>query len=242
MTPTAFRASVELAHAVRLLRRVEAHHDQQGWHSHANMHVYVVYDHHDVVTGAIIERVMRGSGEPVRNSRYSAQPMLPSRMFAAAWEASGIKAPAALYRFAFNTAYADTGAIRSNGDGDDAEHADGLEVFRELLRMPGILGYIVCSEAHLLEGDLANQAHRSGTPFALVPGSVEVRAAYMVDVDNRVSVVHRNRGETAEVLPDCDLGGRVINSLRMMMDLSLGRLPQDQAGFDARYPCVERPL
>jgi hypothetical protein len=232
VNPTSFTPTIEVGHAGRLLRRVEAHHDQQGWHSHANMHLYVVYDHHDVVTGYAIERVMRTMGQPVRNSRYSAQPMLSTRMFAAAHRDNNLDTVQALCRFALNIAYADTDLVRKQGSEYEAE---GLEAFRHLIRMPGILGYIVCSEAHQLLGPQADDAHRRKIRFANIPESVEIRTAIMVDVENRVHDAHRRRGETAELFVDGDLTGRVVSSLRMLMDASARRVPEDQAGFDARY-------
>jgi hypothetical protein len=232
VNPTSFTPGIEIAHAGRLLRRVEAHHGLQGWHSHANMHLYVVYDHHDVVTGYAIERTMRTMGKPIRNSRYSAQPMLSARMFAAAARNNALDTVQALYRFALNIAYADTGLVRKQGSADEAE---GLEAFRHLIRMPGILGYIACSEAHQLLGAQADDAHRRGIRFADIPESVEVRTAIMVDVENRVHEVHRRRGGAAELFVDGDFTGRVVSSLRMLMDASARRVPEDQAGFDARY-------
>lgn len=207
----------------------------QGWHPHANMHVYVVYDHHDVVTGNTIERVMRRMGEPIRNNRYSAQPMLPSRIFNAIAPDDPV---AGLARFALNTAYADSSRLPAG----ERFTGEALEAFREMIKMPGMLGYIACSEAHMLPGDQADDAHESGLRFAQMPGAVEIRGAYMVDVHNRTHAVNRVRGETAEILSDCDFGGRVFNALRMLMDVTADRVPQDQAGYDARYPsAVHRP-
>jgi len=237
VTPTVFNGTIELSHAVRLLRRVEAHHDQQGWHPHANMHVYVVYDHHDVVTGGAIERTMQRMGPPVRNSRYSAQPMLPSRLFAAVEAEQGLYPPAALYRFAFNTAYADSTLIEAT----EPVTAESLEAFRELVRMPGVLGYIACSEAHMLVGDRATEAHRRRVRFAQMPDAVELRTAMMVDVEDRVHSVARPRAQAAEIAADCDFGGRIVNALRMLMDVTAGRLAEDQEQFDERYPCAEHP-
>jgi hypothetical protein len=237
VNPTAFTARIESGHAVQLLRRVEAHHDIEGWHSHANMHVYVVYDHHDVVTANAIEQAMRCMGKPIRNSRYSAQPMMPFRMFARAGRDHGLTAPEALHRFAFNTVFADTELIRLNQNGDhDDVPVEQLEAFRDLISMPGILGYIACSEAHVLHTDQAKKAHQHHIPFAYMPGAVEIRGTWMVDVTDRVHSVQRNRGETAELVEDCRFFGTIVNALRMLMDFSAGRSPEDQAGYDARYP------
>lgn len=232
MTST-FTASIDTGHAARLLRRIEAHHDEQGWHPHANMHAYVVYDHHDVVTAATIEQVMRSQGEPVRTSRYSAQPMLSSQFFAAF---DHVSPPTALFRTAFTAAYADTGKHLLPDHDPDNRFAGLLGQFRELLRMPGILGFAACSEMHLLFEDNARFAHQVGIGFGDLPDAVELRMAVMVDVQNQVNTVVRKRGEQAEINPASSVDGIIVNALRLYMDTAAARLPQDQAGYDARYP------
>lgn len=221
--PTA-EPTIDLDAAGKLLRRVEAHHDVTGWHRDGNMWVYAVYDHHDVVTGDAIGRAMCSMGDPVRNSRYTAQPMLSPRKFAEARNPGDMGHADGLYRFAMNVAYADTDQM--------GELGRLLEVFRVMLRMPGILGFIACHEAW----QAANLPLGPDQHVWDLPGAEECRLAVMADVCNRIHLVSRARGRTSELAADVGLRGAVATSLRLLMDTCQDRVPADQASYDLRYP------
>lgn len=214
--------------AGKLLRRIEAHRDMTGWHDEGELWVYVVYDHHDVTLNHHIRRVMIRMGDPIRNSRYTAQPMLP-RMFDVVRREEDRAPTDTLRRFAMNLAFADP---------DDAgpDMADKFETFRYLLAQPGILGFAASYEAHglkagLLPRLLPRPGHLHGEPDAR-----ELRIAVMVDANDVAHRVIRWRGEPAE-LTTGDMHGNATTSLRILMDTAAGRLPEKTAqAFWQRYP------
>lgn len=236
MTST-FTPSIDLDEAGKLLRRVEAHHAGEGWHPHANPHGYLIYDHHDVVTGHAIAAAMHRMGDPVRNARYTAQAMLPARVFQRAQNVANLQPYEALRSFALNVAYADSPGLTGVLD-------EGLHAYRNLIRMPGILGFAFCYEIHLIGGPGAREgilrAATGSTRIEHLPGAKEARLALMVDVHDRVHVVRRCRDETAELEQDVTLVGDVTGSLRMLTDTAMNRVPQDQASFDLRYEGIRQ--
>lgn len=215
VVPTfSFQPTIEIAHAGRLLRRVEAHHAERGWHEHSDLHVYAAYDHHDVVTAGAIYTSLRGMGEPIRNSRYAAQPVLPMRMFNRAFLQEGLQPWEGLFNFAFNAAFASTDHIRDHHNLPAT--AAGLDSFRRLIQLPGILGFIVVAEQYDHDGR-------------------ERRIATMVDVHDRVHRVQRIRDETASLELDITVQEGEVECLRMMVDVSQGRVPADERAARERY-------
>lgn len=207
---------MSIAHAGRLLRRVEAHHDERGWHRTCHMWVYAIHDHHDVVTAERIRRVMRDSGPPIMNSRYSAQPMLRPQHFSHAFQERGFSAGESLLNFAMNVALLTTDDLHQHHSG--CAHAmlgPALDRFRAVLRQPGMLGFIAC-------GELLNAAGES-------------RIATMVDMHDRAHEVLRPRGGTAQLSLDVDDDSSVVAALRMMTDVTQNRVPPEGPQFNQRY-------
>jgi hypothetical protein len=219
-----FATDIDVANAGRLLRRVEAHHDATGWHADSNMHVYAVYDHHDVITSSALEAMnITGPDGLIRNSRYTAQCLLPPRLFEHAFREADLQPSTALHRFAANVAFGDPELMHAEGLSREAR---GLEVFRKAVRMPGVLGYIACCE-------MDYQAN--ATPGMLLGGKDLARCAWMVDVHDRVHAVTRIRGEVASLALATELIGGLVDGLRMLMDTTMNRVPVDQAAVDERY-------
>lgn len=222
--------AIDAEAAGRLLRRIEAHHDMTGWHDgDGNMWVYVIYERDDVVMAHHIGRVMQKMGEPIRNARYVAQPMLPPRKLYEGRRPEDHGPPDALRRFALNIAFADLA-----DDGDDM--AESMAAFRSLLQQPGIVGYAACHEGY---GWKASLLPRRIPPAGCIqddPDSQEMRIAYLVDINDLAHRVTRWRGEPAE-LRSGEMRGNVSTSLRILADLTAGRLPEaNPEAFSARYP------
>jgi hypothetical protein len=219
----------------RLLRRLEADAERDGWHESAVMSVFVIYDHHDVVTDDLLRRVMARMGAPVRTARYTAQPMLPRRVFAQAVLPQDTGPHVGLRRFVMNLAYADS------EHGDEVE--GGVEAMRDLLRVPGLVAFAACYEAWG-QRNLAPQALRGaisgGGHLRDLPDSQEVRLVMAVDAQDRVHRVLRVRGEPAELLLSDDgrVRGDVSTSLRILMDTAYDRLPGTPEAFGQRYPTL----
>lgn len=235
--PTVFRPSIDVGPAVGLLRRVEAHREAAGWSDGeggggGNLWVYVVYDHHDVTVNHHISRIMSNIGAPVRNSRYTAQPLLNPKLFYQNRQPEDRRGLDGLRRFALNMAYLPAAAM------DDAEGLDGahMETFRALLREPGVVGFAACYETSGFSGVPvhARAAMNAGVPLEQVRGAVDIRVAVLVDVNDRGHLVKRFRGEPAEVSTR-QVRGNSTTSLRILMDVAMNRVP-DTGGFHARYP------
>ncbi len=218
-------------HLGELLRRVEGHHESAGWHMHAEMWMYLVFDHHDVVTAAAVAESVIGRGKVIRTGRYTAQAILEPGHFAAGIDAGDVSPHQALYRFVMNVAYGDL-------TGEPEFAINTMDRFRELLRMTGIIGFLVCYESYgqvnPVSGDL--EQHAAGRPGSRECGHVqEVRSALMVDSDDRVHAAFRVRGEPAHLELDLTCFGFGVQVLRILMDAATGRLPDDQESFAARY-------
>lgn len=219
-----FEPTMSVAHAGRLLRRVEAHHDRAGWHHTAHVHVYAVYDHHDVVTATMIRGALHTMGPGISNSRYTAQALLTPREFEESHRETGSQDYETLFRFAYNMAYVNTDDVR---DGKFAStlktysrtadrFAWNLDIFRQVLRMPGLLGFIHC-------GELVDECGHSA------------RLAVMVDMHDRVHRVFRHEGEPAMLELAVDDRASVITSLRVLTDITQGRVPAEGDAFMDRY-------
>lgn len=231
--PATFNPSIDTEQAGRLLRRIEAHHAGTGWHiDGGHLWVYVIYDHHDVTLNHHISRIMSRMGAPVRNSRYTAQPVLAPRHFQQSRHPTDRGGLSGLRRFVMNMAYADPAALD-----DSAEH---LVLFRQLLREPGIVGFAACYEASGYKAGTPNLqglmqlAQTTGASLEALPGALDVRIAVLVDVHDRAHIVRRWRGEHADLIPERGRGN-ATTSLRILMDVARNRTPEP-ADFEARYP------
>ena len=230
MTAPTVKPLINLDQVGRLLRRVEAHHEGTGWTGQPAPVVYVAYDRGDVTVAHHIERIMAGMGNPIRTSRYSAQPMIPERMFREAYLISGRQPVDALANLAFNIAYADPDEVNDYvGEGMDKNFV----LFRRLLQEPGIIGFLYHCEAFSVHGPGAASA---------IPGLVkehpdakDSRIVHMVDTLDQVHHVHRIRGQVAALNLNGDLDGYITGSLRMLSDATMRRLPGNPDGFAARY-------
>lgn len=230
MTAPTVKPIIDLDQTGRLLRRVEAHHEATGWTGGPAPVVYVAYDGGDVTVAHHIERIMAGMGASIRTSRYSAQPMIPERMFKKAFLASGKQPVDALANLALNIAYADPGLVNDYaGEGMDEQFV----LFRRLLQEPGVLGFLYHCEAFSVLGPGAASA---------VPGLVrehpdakDSRIVHMVDTLDRVHHVHRIRGQVAALNLNAALDGYITGSLRMLADATMRRLPDLGADFNTRY-------
>ncbi len=222
--------TIDLDAAGRLLRRIEAHHEQGGWHDDdGHLWVYVVFDHHDVTTGYHITRTMSRMGEPVRNARYSAQPMFPARLFRQNRQPTDGSPMDGLRRVALNLAYVDLDQF-----GDIAEP---MGLFRQLLKEPGILAFVATYEAYGLKpGPLGRLIDNHAGGVQSQPDAKELRVAVMVDVNDHIHRVRRWRGETAELTSEPGARGNATTSLRLLMDATRGRLPElGSDAFHERY-------
>lgn len=210
-----FQPTISIAHAGRLLRRVEAHHHEQGWHDHANLYVYVVCDRSDIVTVGKVADALVLNGPPVSQSRYAAYPLLTGQLFQAA-TIGGTPPAKALTTFALNAAVAslESPQIASAGLGDT------LKTMRAVLREPGVLGFIACGEIR----------HRDGR---------EGRSALLVDVHDRIHEVLRMRGDTPALQFNQTNRTHMANALRILTDMSQNRTPAGQDAFMERYQCAE---
>lgn len=214
---------------LRLLRRVEAEADVAGWSgASSGLCVWVVYDHHDVVTAAQLHHTLAATGAVLRNPRYTARPLLPPRMFDAApgapWEG--------LRTFVLNVAYADP---------QDRFLAEGVVMLRGLVAMPGIVAFAAGYEAWGgpgVTGAEAWDAAAGRSHLEESPGSKEMRVVVAVDRAGRVHRVARTRGAPGvEVWEDSPVRGDLSTSLRILMDTACGRLPAP-SGFAERYPTL----
>lgn len=169
---------------LRLLRRVEAEADAAGWSGESSgLCVWVVYDHHDVVTSAQLDFTLAATGAVLRNPRYTARPLLPPRMFdgapVAPWEG--------LRTFVLNIAYADP---------QDQFLAEGVVMLRGLVAMPGIVAFAACYEAWGgpdVQGREVWDAVAGRSHLKESPRSKETRVAVAVDRSDRAHIVARER-------------------------------------------------
>ena len=220
-----YEPTIDIAAAAQLLRRVEETHDRQGWHPHSNTHVYVVYDLADVVTASHITQTMGKLGAAITNSRYGAQPFLTFAELHAGWIMSGMQPPKALLNFATNAAL--TGKAEPDADVDSdlwRQMVDMSEDFRKLIQVPGICGFMACHEGWSVPD-------RPG--FRGWDG--ESRVASLVDVHGRVHEAIRRRGESATLILDSGAALVEIQALKLLVDLSQNRAPDNVAEVEARY-------
>lgn len=218
----------------QLLRRIESIHDLAGWHRTAHASLYLIYDPGDVEMAPHIRRIMKGSGDPVLVGGYGAQPMLAPRHMARAAE-KGVSAPEAIRSFAMNIAFADLDALRENPDPDHEDYS--LLLLHEMLKEPAILGFAACSESYGMVTPPGTKIDRHANSLDKHPGARPNRFVIMVDIEDRMHMVTRQQGgyPAKMFMSMRDPGGYIVDSLRMLSDLAGGRLPTNQAEFDARY-------
>lgn len=125
---------------------------------------------------------------------------------------------ATLRRLVMNTAY---------GGGDEL-----AEQMREILRAPGLLGFVTVTEAWRNHGEAVLRAARGEVHLGDVPGSIETRVLYSVDLTRRVQRVERVRGRKPEV---------VRSVARDLIDEAFADLPRDMRRAVARWPLPKVP-
>lgn len=214
---------------IRVLRRIEAEAEAAGWSENGYLCVWVIYDHHDVVTEGQYGHMLAAAGAPLRTSRYTARPMVPAQYFTSTPEVSP---QVGLRNYAMNLAYTDPAAL--------GDMADLMVMMRHMLAMPGIVAFAASYEAwfekRVSEGQL-RRALAGQSRFADSPSAQEVRIVLGVDRADRVHKVSRIRHQAAEVEAHAPIRGDISTSLRILMDTACGRLP-DRAGFAERYPTL----
>jgi hypothetical protein len=213
--------------------------EDTGWHNGADVaggyFAYLVYDTYDVVTASKIERILRSRGAPIRSSRYAAQPVLGPDLFSPEQAmAAGIDSPAAAFdNFAMNVGFADLEAV------DRQTQPGGLRAFREFLRQPGVLGFMVISEAWGMRhpGPAAAALLESGIHPGRIKGAEETRRIFFCDIHDQVSRAYKWRGEPdIEIEHGVHICDQLVISVRILADVASGRpLPDSQEAFTARY-------
>jgi len=216
-----------------LMCRLENRHHKRGWRT-SLMTAYVIFDRHrhrrevDILT-----RALGSIGPAIIVGRYGAQPMVADRLLAGV----AVEPWKAFKRFAHHVAFIDPALLLAADDVEDAEDlAEQLDATRQLLQLPGIVGYAACYEGYGLEEispALVDQALRDD--LETVPGAREGRLLIAVDAGDHVHRVQRVRGHDQVVEMFVPLRGDTTTSLRKLMDLSMDRLPATQEEADARY-------
>lgn len=276
-TPIETAADVDPDLLMRLLRRVEADHHRHGWDQPARL--MVVYDERDEYTSGVYRRILNspnhGAVPTVRVAPYVAQTFLPPALLHGyRTDGKGIepgeRLPVWEYlrRFAMNLAYAPVDALADSESGREFSGDTGvppLELMRGMLRLPGLLGYVFCSEswrrALTSEQMLAEQRSEQTPNYGDQPDSVEVRVVYCVDLFDRVHVVERDRGDRpTTVMTESGprtviqpgqglvrqeqaalIRGDTTTSLRILADMSMGRTPPQEL-FDQWYPTLRTAM
>lgn len=100
---------------------------------------------------------------------------------------------------------------------------------RSTAMLPGWYGFLFASEGWMSDID---PDERDGRKLADIPGSVETRQVYAVDITGGAYFILRRRGEKPKIVTGLDaLGGRVPNSLAPMVKAVAEYLPDD-SGVD----------
>lgn len=229
------RPDLDLPRIGRLLRRIESIHDLAGWHRNAHATLYLIYDPDASELTPHINRIMKGSGDRILTAGYGAQPMLSPGHFATAAE-KGVQSSEAIRTFAMNLAFGDPDLIR------EADMTDPLHLFQRMLQEPAVLGFAASSEAYGLTVRAGSNEIRGTGRLAQHPNARAKRFVVMIDAEDRMHMVSREQGgHPAQThLNMRQPSGYLVDSLRMLADLSTGRLPTDQAGFEARYDREEQ--
>jgi hypothetical protein len=216
-----------------LMRRIEERHHQRGWRK-TLMTAYVVFDHYRCRrTADILTRTMGKLGPATVVGNYGAQPMITDK----ALLDQGVDPRKALITLAHNVAFLDIEALLTCEDMENAAgKASNIRMLRELLQMPGIVGFAAVLEGYgidLVSPELVEQAR--GGDVETMPGSREARLMVLVDAGDQMHRVRRIRGYDHTVELFVSMCGEPSNSLRKMMDLNMVRLPTTQEEADARY-------
>lgn len=222
------RPDLDLPRIGRLLRRIESIHDLAGWNHNAHATLYLIYDPDASDLTPHINRIMKRSGDRIVTAGYGAQPMLAPRHFATTAQ-KGVQASEAIRTFALNIAFADPDLI------DDADLTDPLHLFRGMLQESAVLGFAAASEAYGMT--IKPGSDTRGISWRTQPNARSKRFVVMVDTEDRMHMVTREQGgHPAQTHLDMrEPSGYLVDSLRILADLSTDRLPTDQAGFNARY-------
>lgn len=242
MTSTT-RPDVDMAALAHLMAVVESTHHRRGWRS-SLMTVYTIVDTLDLYAAEIVSSAMGSIGEPIRARRYLAQPMMNDKMFAEA--AAKVDQPAwrSLDKFAHSMAFVDTDILAADETVDDAEDlAEKTTMARQLLQLPGVVGFAACYEGYglgALHPNQLEQIRATDDHLDSQPGAREGRMLILVDADDQVHTARRVRGSRPALEICAPMRGDVTNSLRKLMDLATERLPVTQEEHDARYQRPEQ--
>jgi hypothetical protein len=250
---------VDVPLLMRVLKRIEADGQRRGWDRNPAT-PFIVYDHTNASTQRILHSVVGGTPRiwpSARVGTYTGQYLIPAGMLDAPDDAGPWES---LRRFAMNLAY----TARDDGTGCYRQ----VNVMRSVLRLPGIAGVGLMSEAWMRELTAEQAEAECGrfVRYADQPDSVEVRNIYFADLHDRIHLVRRSRGDkpftvetgdgglrtmirpnaeqagqTAE--PDAPVTGDITTSLRIICDTITGRTPEPTPeAFAARYPTLEQVI
>ncbi len=222
MTTNTAPTDVDLGLLGRLMLQVEQHVHRFGWDQ--PVQTRVVYDH---TVDPDADRFFRRICPPgdfcrqVRLGPYVASTLFGPRVLHAL---PGVPPWETLRTMAVNIAY---------GDGDD-----NVAQMRAALDWPGLVGFLTVGEAwHNTEQTDVHCAIRGEVNLGDVPGSVECRVVYGVDLADRAHRAQRVRGRKPELDMEAPMRGDVTTSMRIIADAVTGRTPPPDQ-FAARYPTL----
>ncbi len=219
-----------------LLLKVESHVHRYGWDE--PVHVRVVYEHdaHEGQVDRAFRRITPPEPQhaPVRHGRYTATTMFGPRVL---YSIRGVPVYEQLRSIIMSFAYPPFDAPDYPKD-----LADGTRMLQNMVRMPGVVAFCVVGEAWL-NTDRENLAAAVNNKVMLadVPGSVETRIVYCVDLADRAHRVQRIRGQKPTVDLAAPMRGDFTTSLRIAADAATGRTPSPEK-FTERYPTLAEML
>lgn len=211
----------------RLLRKVEALADVDGWHRDPAAVLYVVYDRIETETVKGYERIMRGGGPPTMLGTYVARPILGDKVFRDAYMDRCLEAWDVVTNFAENVAF--------SGD-------EQVAVMADVLRQPGVLGFAFRGEGYRNDDGRETLVRAVFGEFHLgdLPTSTECRMVYGHDVEGRQYRTIRERGGMAESeTPETrDVWrGDFSTALALLVDVVNGTVPTPK-DYRRRYPTL----
>jgi len=196
------RDAIDAAMLDRLLLLTEARLHRRGWDQPAQ--VLVLYDCYDRATEYAYREILASRrGGPTRCGPYAAQSAVPAEVLSGS-------ASHALFRFALNL--------------DHRLDDPGVSAIVDMMRQPGFLGMALASEAWFWAGTKEERKAVGNVRLADVPGSLECRNVWAVDIDGEVHFVQRVRGQKPQLLAfeQANITGAIIESLQLIVAVVAG--------------------
>lgn len=229
---------IDVGRVSKLLLKVEAHAHRQGWDE--PVHMRVIFDESHTETARTLRRIAPPDPRyaPVRHDGYAATTFFGHRVLYQPWS----ELPAELREDDPDKDKTGPGPWTTlrhlvMGIADAEPDDERRELMLGILRLPGVLGFIVVGEGWRNESktkDNLLRASRREVHLSDLPDSVEARALYCLDLAGRIQLVERLRGRKPELT--CVDVRRQVDAAFTDMDGDLRR-----AAATARWPVPPAP-